>query len=225
MTEHPTTDDDLLSRAAAQLVTVFEQFGAEHQALAAEAEKITATARRGTVNRMAECIAQAASTLSHAVNLLATVRGLRGLGIDRQISTDANGRDYSPLKALGHPSQTLFEAAELLEAVAGVLGKAYTPTRKYPGLARARCPQQVGTALASLRTALELVCADLAGDDEEAAAEFTPALEFLSELADRVCRTVPAQGAAPTADEVATGIRADPDIARAAAAALETTTA
>ncbi|MFJ5101390.1 hypothetical protein [Streptomyces sp. NPDC088554] len=223
MTGHPATDGDLLPRAAAQLVIVFEQIGAEHQALAAEAEKITATERRGTVNRMVERIAQAAHILHHTVNLLATVHGLRGLGIERQFSKDGNGRDYSPLNALGDPSETLFEAAELLQAVADTLGKTYTPTRKYPGLARARCPQQMRTALASLRTALELVCADLvAGHDEEGAAECTPAIEFLSELADRVCCAVPAQGASPTAEEVAAAIRGNPEIARAAAAALAT---
>ncbi|MEU7648065.1 hypothetical protein [Streptomyces huasconensis] len=40
-----------------------------------------------------------------------------------------------------------------------------------------------------------------------------------------ICRAVPAQGAGPTAEEDAAAIRANPDIARAAAAALATTTA
>ncbi|MFF3276032.1 hypothetical protein ACFYWU_34615 [Streptomyces chrestomyceticus] len=40
-----------------------------------------------------------------------------------------------------------------------------------------------------------------------------------------MCRTVPAQGSGPTAEEVAAAIRADPDIARAAAAALKTASA
>lgn len=215
-----------MPRAAAQLVTVFEQLGAEHQALTAEAGKTTAKERRGTVHRMAECIAQAAYTLNHTVNMLATVHGLRDLGIDRKFSKDAEGRDYSPLNTLGYPGETLYEAAGHLQEVARTLDKAYTPTRKHAGLARARCPQQMRTALTSLRTALDSVCADLAaGHDEEAATEYAPTLKFLSELEDRVCRTVPAQGAGPTADEVAAAIRANPDIARAAAAALETTTA
>ncbi|MEU5898681.1 hypothetical protein [Streptomyces venezuelae] len=224
MTELPSADHDHLPHAVAQLVTAFEQLGAEHKALATEAETTAATERRGTVTRMAEGVAQAGYTLSQTVNTLATAHGLKVLGIDRQFSKDADGRNYSPLGCLGHPGQTLYEAADCLQAVARTLGKAYTATRKHPGLARARCPQPVGTALTSLRAALESVCAGLAADqDEEAVAEYTTTLTFLSELQDRACRTVPAQGAGPTADEVVAAIRADPDIARAAAAALATT--
>ncbi|WP_406220832.1 hypothetical protein [Streptomyces decoyicus] len=226
MSEHPAADLDRLPHAVSQLVTVFEQLGAEHKALVAEAEKTTAKERRGTVNRMAESVAQAGYTLSHIVTMLATVHGLKALGIDRQFSKDADGRVYSPLDSLGHPGETLYEAAGSLQAVAHALGKTYTPTRKHPALARARCPQQLGAALISLRAALESVCADLAADqDVEAVAEYALTLTFLSDLEDRVCRTVPAQGAGPTADEVAAAIRANPDIARAAAAALATTTA
>ncbi|MDO0917271.1 hypothetical protein QQM39_42645 [Streptomyces sp. DT2A-34] len=193
---------------------------------AAEAEKTTAEERRGTVNRMAESVAQASYTLSHIVNMLATAHGLKVLGIDRQFSKDADGRDYSPLNRLGYSGETLYEAAGHIQAVAHTLGKAYTPTRKHPGLARARCPQQMRTALTSLRAALESVCADLAADqDVEAVTEYAPTLTFLSELEDRVCRNAPAQGGGPTADEVTAAIRANPDIARAAAAALATTTA
>lgn len=84
----------------------------------------------------------------------------------------------------------------------------------------------MGTALISLRAALESVCADLADvQDVEAVTEYTPTLRFLSELEERVSRPVPAQDSGPTADEVAAAIRANPDIARAAAAALSTTTA
>ncbi|MFF2926650.1 hypothetical protein ACFVTP_30285 [Streptomyces celluloflavus] len=224
MTEHPAADCDRLPHAVTQLVTVFQQLGAEHKALVAEVEKTTAKERRGTVNRMVECVAQAGYTVSHTVNMLATVHGLKVLGIDRQFSKDADGRDYSPLNSLGHPGESLYEAAGHLQAVAHSLGKAYAPTRKHPALARARCPQQLGTALISLRAALESVCADLADDqDVEAVTEYTPTLTFLSELEERVCRTVPAQGAGPTAEEVAEAIRTNPDIARAAAAALATT--
>jgi hypothetical protein len=224
MTEPPAAARDRLPQAVTQLVTVFEQLGAEHKALVAEVEKTTAKERRGTVNRMVECIAQAGYTLSHIVTMLATVHGLKVLGIDRQFSKDADGRDYSPLSSLGRPSETLYEAAGHIQAVARTLGKAYAPTRKNPALARARCPQQLGTALISLRAALESVCADLAVDqDGEAVTEYTPTLTFLSELEERVCRTVPAQGAGPTAEEVAAAIRTNPDIARAAAAALATT--
>ncbi|MGW1819128.1 hypothetical protein ACWCQM_36895 [Streptomyces sp. NPDC002125] len=224
MSEPPAADRDRLPQAVTQLVTVFEQLGAEHKALVAEVEGTTAKERRGTVNRMVECVAQAGHTVSHTVNMLATVHGLKVLGIDRQFSKDADGRDYSPLNSLGHPGETLYEAAGHLQAVAHTLGKAYAPTRKHPALARARCPQQLGTALISLREALEAVCADLAHDqDVEAVTEYTPTLTFLSELKERVCRTVPAQGAGPSAEEVAAAIRANPDIARAAAAALATT--
>ncbi|MFF8387855.1 hypothetical protein ACF053_30020 [Streptomyces kanasensis] len=203
MTEHPAVDRDRLPHAVTQLVTVFEQLGAEHKALVAEAEKTTAKERRGTVNRMAEGVAQASYTLSHIVNTLATVHGLKVLGIDRQFSKDADGADYSPLNSLGHPGETLYEAAGHLQAVAHTLGKAYTPTRKHPALARARCPQHLGTALTSLRAALESVCADLADDqDVEAVTEYTPNLAFLSDLKDRVCRTVPPQGAWPSSKHV-----------------------
>ncbi|MEU1824207.1 hypothetical protein ABZ502_17490 [Streptomyces abikoensis] len=225
MTEHPAADDDRLPHAVTQLVIVFEQLGAEHKALAAEVEKTAAKERRGTVNRMVECVAQAGHTLNHIVNMLATVHGLKVLGIDQRLSKDADGRDYSPLLSLGHPGETLYEAAGLLQTVAHTLGKAYTPTRKHPALARARCPQQMATVLSSLRAALESVCADLAADmDVEAVDEYAPTLQFLSDLEDHVCRTVPAQGAGPTADEVAAAIRANPVIARAAAEALATAT-
>ncbi|MFD3315810.1 hypothetical protein [Streptomyces sp. NPDC058656] len=224
MTETPATDHDRLPYAVAQLVTVFEQLGAEHKALTSEAAKTTAKERRGTVNRMAESVSQAGFTLGHIVNMLATVHGLKTLGIHQQFSKDADGCDYRPLSSLGHPLQTLHEAAVLLQTVAHTLGKAYAPTRKHPGLATARCPRQLGTALISLRAALQSVCADLAiYQDVEEVAEYAAVLEFLSELEDRVCPTVPTQGAGLTADEVAEAIRADPDIARAAAAALATT--
>ncbi|MER0443156.1 hypothetical protein ABR738_00950 [Streptomyces sp. Edi4] len=44
---------------------------------------------------------------------------------------------------------------------------------------------------------------------------------FLGTLEDRVCRVVPAQAAGPTAEDVSAAILANPEIARAAAAALE----
>lgn len=113
MSEHPAVDHDRLPDAVAQLVTSFEQLGAEHRALVVEAEKTTAKERRGTVNRMAECVAQAGFTLSHTVNMLATVHGLNVLGIGRQFSKDADGRDYIPLISLGHPSETLYEAGAI----------------------------------------------------------------------------------------------------------------
>ncbi|MEU2086750.1 hypothetical protein ABZ569_33375 [Streptomyces albus] len=193
---HPTADDTRLPRAVTHLVTAHEQLGAEHKTLVAEAEGTTAQERRGTVHRMVDRITQAGCTLTHAVHALATAHGLRALKIDRQYSRDADGRDYSPLPCLGDPSETLYEAAGLIDEVAQTLHKAYTPTRKYPGLARARHPRQMETALASLRAALELVCDDLAADqDDEAVNEYAPTLKQLTELKDRVCRTVPTQGA------------------------------
>ncbi|MFF8717056.1 hypothetical protein ACF07T_37335 [Streptomyces sp. NPDC015184] len=225
MTQHPA-DNDCLTRATAQIVTVFEQLGAEHKALTAEAEQTTAKERRGTIYRMTECLAQAAHVLKHTVGLLATVHGMRELGISRQFSKDADGHDYSPLNTLGDPDQILYEAESYLQEVAYKLDKAYAPTRKYPGLATARCPSQMKQALYSLRTALETVSTDLHSHyDEEAAGEHSSILTLLSELEDRVCRIVPAQSSGPTADEVAAAIRANPHIARAAAAALKTATA
>jgi hypothetical protein len=83
----------------------------------------------------------------------------------------------------------------------------------------------MGKALTSLRAATESVCALLAdAQDMEAVAEYTPTLTLLNELKKRVCHTVPSQGTKPTADEVVAAIRADPDIASAAAAALATMT-
>ncbi|MFF3264922.1 hypothetical protein ACFYWO_37895 [Streptomyces sp. NPDC002932] len=223
MTELPTADHNRLPHAVTQLRIVFEQLGTEHKALVAEAEETTTKERRGTVNRMAEGIAQAGHTLSHTVTMLATVHGLKALGIDRQFSKDADGRDYSPLNSLGHPSEMLYDAAGHIHAVAHTLDKAYAQTRKYPALARARRPQQLGMALISLRAALEAMCADLSDDQDAEAAEYAPTLTLLRELEERVCHPVPAQSASPTADEVAAAIRANPSIARAAAAALATT--
>ncbi|WP_431984152.1 hypothetical protein [Streptomyces qinglanensis] len=72
----------------------------------------------------------------------------------------------------------------------------------------------------SLGAALEAVCADLATDDAEVAQDYDATQALLARLEDRVCHTVPAQAAGPSAEEVAAAIRADPVVARAAAAAL-----
>ncbi|MFJ9239740.1 hypothetical protein ACIRJ3_32735 [Streptomyces anulatus] len=205
--------------AVAQLVSVFEALGAEHQALISEGEKATAKERRGTVLRMSEGIATAAHTVNHTVGVLAAVHGMRALGINQQFAKDGDGRDYSPLLTLGSPAETLFDVAGYLEAAAGTLNKTYAPTRKHPRLAVARCPRQMGVALAGLRVALETVCLDFNNPDE-AIAEYAPAQALLAELEARVCRTVPAQGTGPTPDEVAEAIRTNPEAARAAAVAL-----
>ncbi|WP_331741351.1 hypothetical protein OG760_37360 (plasmid) [Streptomyces sp. NBC_00963] len=217
-TQQPTAED-CIPFAVAQLVTVFENLGAEHQALMAEGEKTAAKERRGTVLRMGEGIASAAHTVNQTVGVLAAVHGMRALGINRQFAKDSEGRDYSPLNTLGSPAETLFDVAGYLDAAANTLKKAYGQTRKHPGLAVARCPRQMSVALSGLRVALETVCLDL-NDTDEAVAEYASAQEMLSELEKRVCRPVPAQGTGLTPDEVAAAIRANPDVARAAAVAL-----
>ncbi|MET9658153.1 hypothetical protein [Streptomyces sp. NPDC006510] len=217
-TQHPASEDRI-PFTVAQLVTVFENLGAEHQALMAEAEKTTAKERRRTVLRMGEGIATAAHTVNHTVGVLAAVHGMRALGINRQFAKDCDGRDYSPLNTLGSPAETLFDTARFLDTAAATLKKAYSPTRKHPDLADARCTRQMRAALSGLRVALETVCLDL-NDADEAVAEYASAQKLLSELEERVCHTVPAQGTGPTPDEVAAAIRANPDVARAALVAL-----
>ncbi|WP_329417107.1 hypothetical protein [Streptomyces sp. NBC_01268] len=71
-----------------------------------------------------------------------------------------------------------------------------------------------------LSTALDAGCAGFAQDDAELAEECATAQALLAELGDRVCRTVPAQGAGVSAEAIVAAIRADPAVARAAAAAL-----
>ncbi|MFD4320503.1 hypothetical protein [Streptomyces sp. NPDC058548] len=221
-TEQPPATEDRLRSAVADLTTVFESLGAEHQALRAEEMKTSAKERRGTLVRMGEAIAQTARTVSLTIGVLATVHGMRDLGIDRQFSKDAEGADYSPLMTLDGSAETLYDAVTYLGEAAATLGRAYTPTKKHPGLAVARCPKQMKVALSSLRTALKAVCADFATHDEGVAEEYASAQTFLTELEERVCRTVPVQGG-PSAEEVAAAIRADPKVARAARAALAAT--
>lgn len=223
-TQQQPAAEDRIPFAVAQLVTVFENLGAEHQALTAEGETTAAKERRGTVLRMREEIATAAHTVNHTVGVLAAAHGMRALGIDRQFAKDGEGRDYSPLNTLGSHAETLYDVAGYLEAAAGTLKKAYAQTRKHPGLAVARCPQQMSAALSALRVALGTVCLDLDNADD-AVAEYASVQERLSELEERVCRPVPAQGTGPTPDEVAAAIRANPEVARAAAVALAATAA
>ncbi|WP_098893640.1 hypothetical protein OHA57_39415 (plasmid) [Streptomyces anulatus] len=214
-----TDAEGRIGHAVAELTAVFENLGPEYQALSAEESRTSARERRGTVVRMGENVAQAARTVAATIGVLATVHGLRALGIDQQFSKDAEGCDYSPLGTLDSPSEALHDAVTYLEEAAATLGKAYAPTKKNPGLAVARCPQQMKAALSSLRAALTMVWADAPEDDmdvEEQASVQT----LLTELEQRVCRTVPAQGAGPSPEEVAAAIRADPQVARAAAAAL-----
>ncbi|MEU5138037.1 hypothetical protein [Streptomyces californicus] len=211
--------EDTMRRAVAHLIATFENLGPEHQALRAEETQTSAKERRGTVVRMGDGIAQAARTVSLTIGVLATVHGLRDLGITYQLSKTAEGDDYSPLGQTGS-SDSLYDALGYLAEAAATLGKAYAPTKKHPGLAVARNPEHMRVALSSLREALSTVCADLAKEDAEVAEGYAPAQTLLSELEDRVCRTMPAQRTGPSAEEVAAAIRADPEIARAAVEAL-----
>ncbi|MFH9241699.1 hypothetical protein ACH4KO_09735 [Streptomyces anulatus] len=212
--------EDRIRRAVAELTVVFENLGPEHQALRAEEAETSAKERRGTVTRMGEGVAQAARTVVVTIEELATVHGLRSLGIDQQLSKDAEGRDYGHLQSLASPTQMLYNALSYLGEASTTLGSAYAPTKKNPGPAVARCPQQMKTALSSLRAALTAVSADIAEDDAEAAEEYTSCQTFLTQLEERVCRTVPAQRTGPSPEDVAAAIRADPEVARAALAAL-----
>ncbi|MEU6618970.1 hypothetical protein [Streptomyces parvus] len=218
--QQDASTEDHIRSAVTDLVRVFENLGAEHQALTAEEAKTSAKERRGTVVRMAEDIAQTARTVSSTIMELATARGLRDLGVPHQFAKDGEGRDYSPLLTLPAPSDTLYDAVTYLSEAAATLGRAYEPTKKNPGLAVARCPGHMKVVLTSLGTALRAVCADLATNDAEVAQDYASTQALLARLENRVCRTVPAQGAGPSAEEVAAAIRADPAVARAAAAAL-----
>ncbi|MGW9436773.1 hypothetical protein [Streptomyces sp. NPDC055607] len=184
-----TTTEDGVRRAVAELVAAFENLGPEHQALRAEEAKTSAQERRGTVVRMGESIVQAAGAVALAVEALATVHGLLGLGVTRCFSRSADGGDYTLLPGLPDSAETLYQALTCLGEASTALAKAYTPTKKNPGLAVARCPEQMQVVLTSLRAAVEAVCADLA--DAETTAEYAPTLTFLDELKDRVCRPVP----------------------------------
>ncbi|MFJ4342968.1 hypothetical protein [Streptomyces sp. NPDC088915] len=184
-----TTTEDGVRRAVAELVAAFENLGPEHQALRAEEAKTSARERRGTVVRMADGIVQATRAVTLAVEALAAVHGLRDLNVTRQFSKTIDGGDYTPLPSLPDSVQTLHEALTCLEEATTTLGKAFTPTKKHPGLAAARCPEQMQVVLTSLRAAVESVCAVLG--DEETTAEYAPTLTFLDELKDRVCRPAP----------------------------------
>ena len=220
--------NDGLRTVAMGLMAAFESLGAEHQALTAEEKGTTSTERRATVRRMIQSVTDASRTLVHSVDQVAKVCGLRELGINEQMAKGADGSDYGPLLALSDPDEALYEAATYIQAAVRRLSEAYKPTKKHRDLARARRPQEMGAVLSGLRTALiglrsEVVARDLTDDD----AEFDPCIASLDELEERMrlVAVVPAQPAGPTADAVAAAILADPDIARAAAAALERATA
>ncbi|GGN64186.1 hypothetical protein GCM10012285_66010 [Streptomyces kronopolitis] len=224
MPEQLPDEGDGLRTVAAELLTAFENLGAEHQVLTAEERETTAAERRGTVRRMIQSHTDANRTLVHSVDRVATVYGLREFGINRQMAKGVEGGDYSPLLALGDPDELLYETATYVQAVVRRLNEAYKPTKKYPNLATARRPQEMKKVLSSLRAALTGLCAELVARDlTEDTAEFDPCIAALGELEGRVCRVVPAQASGPTAEDVTAAILADPEIARAAAAALERT--
>lgn len=224
MTEQLSTQHEGLRTVAAGLLAAFEGLGAEHQVLTAEERETTATERRGTVRRMIQSIGEATRTLVRATDLVATVHGMRSLGINKQMTKGASGSAYSTLGTLGDPDEMLYETAAYVHIVLKRLDEAYKPTKKYPTLATARRPQEMRTVLSNLRTALTALRAELiARDLAEEAAEFEPGIAFIGQLEDQVCPLVPAQASGPTADEVAAAILANPTIARAAAAALERT--
>ncbi|MGZ2361492.1 hypothetical protein LRE75_33240 [Streptomyces sp. 372A] len=213
-------DEDGVRRAVADLITVFENLGPEHQALRAEEAKTAARERRGTLVRMGDSICQVVRNVSLTIERLATVHGLRDIGVTFQFSKAADGTEYTHLPTLASSDQTLQDALIYLEQAATTLDKAYTPTKKHPGLAMARCPEHVAAALSSLRSALHAVAAELSKEDEGVAEEFAPTLTLLEVLEKRVCRTVPIQGVGPSAEEVVAAIQANPEVARAAAKAL-----
>ncbi|WP_187767607.1 hypothetical protein [Streptomyces cacaoi] len=215
--------DDRIRSAVADLISTFENLGAEHEALAAEEAKTSAKERRSTVARMVDGIAQTSRTVSASITALATVQGLRALGIVRQRSRDADGRDYTPLTCLADPTETLYDSVTYLGEAADHLERTYAPTKKHPSLAVARCPTQMRVALTSLRTALDAVCAEVGEDDAEVAEDHAEAHTLLTELEVRVCRTTPAQDVGPSADQVVSAILSDPKVARAAAEALAAT--
>ncbi|MFE4829825.1 hypothetical protein [Streptomyces sp. NPDC056672] len=231
MTTTPNRDvavehEDGLRAIAMGLLAAFEALGAEHQALTAEEKEITATERRGTVRRMIQSITDASRTLARSVDQVATVYGLREFGIDRRMAKGIDGCDYSPLLTVGDPDERLYGAATDVEFAGRRLGEAYKPTKKYPGLAVARRPQEMRTVLSSVRGALTGLTAELAARElAESAAEFESTIAFLGELETQTCSVVPAQASGLTADAVTAAILADPEIARAAAAALERTNA
>jgi hypothetical protein len=228
MTEQATNaeHEDALSVVMKALLAAFENLGAEHQALTEEQKETTATERRGTVRRMLQSITDAGRILAHSVDLVATVYGLRELGVNEQMAKGADGSDYTTLLMVGGSEEKLYETASYLEAAAQRLVEAYKETKKYPALAKARRPQEMRTVLSSLRGALTVLCAEMAARGlTEGRAECEPWIAKLCALEAQTCTAVPAQASKLAADDVTAAILADPVIARAAAAALERTIA
>jgi hypothetical protein len=115
--------------------------------------------------------------------------------------------------------QKLYDAAEEVQDMVGELGKAYAPTKKYPTLATARCPQQMVEVLTSLRAAVSALRAESASDRDPS--ELDGLVGDLQNLESRICRTPSAQVTRLTPADIAEAIRSDPAVRAAAAAALE----
>lgn len=99
-------------------------------------------------------------------------------------------------------------------------GRAYRAARRRtrgmrPTGQRLRAPGRADDA-----GALDAVCAEVSTNDDGVSEDHESARQLLIQLEHRVCPTVPSQGTGPSAEEVATAIRAAPVVARAAAATL-----
>ena len=217
-----TGDGDTLRTISTELLTAFQNLGPELVALTAEEQATTAKDRLGTVRRMRQELRDAMLALVHVLHRTATVHGMRALGIGGQHVHDGDGKVSHLVPSAGDPDEYLANTAVLLDKALLDLESAYAPTRKYPGLAIARRPAELRVALRALGTAAEALGADLStSESDDIALDIAPWQKRLDLLDFRVCQVVPAQGTGPSADDVTAAILGNPEIARAAAAALE----
>ncbi|MER6195989.1 hypothetical protein ABT234_01235 [Streptomyces sp. NPDC001586] len=141
--QHPGTGNGVRT-AVAHLVAAFTHLGAEHKALTAEQERTTVKDIHSTVRRMTGEIGETSRILAHATAALATVQGLRSLGINGQMARDENGALYRPLVSLGDPDEQLYEALCLVQAAARHLGSAYPPPGSTPTWPACGGPRRCG---------------------------------------------------------------------------------
>lgn len=220
MPEESAVTDAVLGAAEA-LLRAYQSLGAEHQALAAEEKKEAQKERLGTLRRMKLNTQEASQVMVNGLNLLAMAHGMQALGLQGQASQDVHGNYYSPLPCVTDPHDHLYQASLCVARGAELLVKAYSPTKKYPSLAVARCPEAMSQVFAALRDTLAALCACMDDDEEEEAITGMGALTTrLEHLEKRTCSPVPAQRSKITADDVACSILADPEIAVAAREAL-----
>ncbi|RZU28200.1 hypothetical protein EV284_6366 [Streptomyces sp. BK022] len=217
----PVPAEDGLRSAMAELTAVFENLGAEHEALMLEQSRTCGRERRSTVVRMDEAIASASDRVRFAADSLALVYGMRSLGISSpRFSKGAEGHDYPFLTPLGGSTDARFDVVEYLGEAVAHLVKAYEPTRDHPALAVARCPGQMKVVLSGLQSALDVVGAEFC-EDEVLAGECASARTVLAGLEERVFSAVPAQAVRQlSVEEMSAAIESDPELASAAAAAL-----